>query len=143
MKISWYLINVEWIVRNDNSVAKTWQGLGCLTSLSTIFQFNHGGQFYWWRKPECPEKTLRQDREHLENHWNNTCFCSFLYNLAVVLDILTLQDNTIYVHCQLWNRLEKSQVNIYWVLCCWLSKLTQSFHSQSLDWIQNLIFLFC
>jgi hypothetical protein len=33
--------------------------------LSTTFQLYRGGQFYWWRKPEYPEKTTNLPVWHL------------------------------------------------------------------------------
>ena len=45
-------------------------GLWFLTPLSTIFQLNRGGQFYWWRNTEYPQKTanLSQVTDNLSHN---------------------------------------------------------------------------
>jgi hypothetical protein len=60
-------------------------GLWCLTSLLAIFQIYRGCQFYWWRKPEKPEKTT--DYYDIILHRVHVAWAGFELTTSVVIGI--------------------------------------------------------
>ena len=58
--------------------------LWCVRPLSTIFQLYRGSQFYWWRKPDSPEKPTDHSQTLL--YRVDLVWMELELNIIVVLD---------------------------------------------------------
>ena len=75
-------------------------GLCCITPLSTIFQLYHGGQFYWWRKPEYPEKTT--DLSQVTDKLYQCCILTKIWNKCTSSHNYKGIINTLHGFLEIW-----------------------------------------
>ena len=64
----WYL---QTLLIHGTSVHMRGEGGWCLIALSTIFLLYRGGQYHWWRKLECPEKTIDRSQVSDKHQMSN------------------------------------------------------------------------
>jgi hypothetical protein len=67
-----------------------YRGIMVFKATFTIFQLYRGGHFYWWTKPECPEKTndlqeVTDKLDHIMLYREHLIWAGFTLTMLVVI----------------------------------------------------------